>query len=294
VGEAGLLPERHQLVFAAVRGDDPASLPTEDELQRVVYRSDLPYRKQHSALAWPAELNRRPTTLAVVGPYVSVLAGQQDSIENAVLLSAVQAVGAAARLREVRDQAYACVQAFRAGPVVAAGQGVHDRRRQLERLADTISDLELELSFAVEATADLGMLVPSLRVERYHLLLWRAMRLSKRARTTARMLARLRNTIAAERTAIESVERRADDRMRLRTAAAVTLVSTLAGTLALPFAFFGVQATQIDRSRSMFDLHYAGIYAVISAIVLAGAAVFLTLRRLDRRGLTPGRGRRPR
>jgi hypothetical protein len=83
--------------------------------------------------------------------------------------------------------------------------------------------------------------------------------------------------------------------MRLRTAAAVTLVSTAAGTLALLFAFFGVQAPQVDRARSMFDLrHYAGIYAAIAVIVLAGAGVFLTLRYLDRRVLAGGYDRRSR
>lgn len=294
LGEAagsGLLPERHQLVFAAVRDDDPASLPTADDLQQVIYRSALPYRAEYSVIRYPAELNRRPTTVAAVGPYVSVLAGQQDSVENAVWLSAVQAVGAAARLREIREQAYQCVRVFRGGPDTGAARGVHERRRLLEGLADTTSDLELELSFAVEATSDLGMLVPSLRVESYHVLLYEAMRLSERARTTTRMLTRLRNVVDAERTAIESVERRADDRQRLRTAAAVTVVTTLAGTLGLLFAFFG-GGGPADRGRSMFDLrHYAGIYAVLAAIVLAGAAVFLTLRFLDHRTIASGRAR---
>jgi hypothetical protein len=296
LGEAkgsGLLPERHQLVFASVRDNDPASLLTADDLQQVIYRSALPYRAEHSLIRYPAELNRRPTTIAAVGPYVSVLAGQQDSIENAVWLSAVQAVGAAARLREIRGQAYQCVRAFRAGPDPAADRDTHERRRLLEGLADTTSDLELELSFAVEATSDLGMLVPSLRVESYHLLLYDAMRLSERARTTARMLTRLGTVVDAERTAIESVERRTDDRQRLRTAAAVTVVTTLAGTLALLFAFFG-GGGPADRGRSMFDLHhYVGIYAVLAAIVLAGAAVFLTLWFLDRRASAPSRARSP-
>jgi hypothetical protein len=282
---SGLLAERHQLVFAAVHDDDPASLPTADDLQQVIYRSPAPYRAEHSLIRYPAELNRRPTTVAAVGPYVSVLAGQQDSIENAVWLSAVQGVGAAARLRELREQAYQCLGAFRAGSDPQGDRNVHERRRLLESLANTTSDLELELSFAVEATGDLGMLVPSLRVESYHLVLYEAMRLSQRARTTARMLTRLGNVIDAERTSIESVERRVDDRQRLRTAAAVTVVTTLAGTLGLLFAFFG-GGGPADRGRSMLDLHrYVGIYAVLGAIMLAGAAVFFTLWFLDQRAV---------
>ena len=53
--------------------------------------------------------------MAAVGPHVSVLAGQQDSVENAVRLSTVQAVGAAAQPGEIRQQAYQCLGAPRAG-----------------------------------------------------------------------------------------------------------------------------------------------------------------------------------
>ena len=86
----GFLPECHQMVLG---GAQPAE-ECEDVLQRLVYRADLPYRKEYSAIRYPAELNRRPGWLAAVGPYVSVVCGHSDFIENAVFLSAVQAVAA--------------------------------------------------------------------------------------------------------------------------------------------------------------------------------------------------------
>src|SRR5262249_57864496 len=97
----GFLPERHQLVFdeSPPAGDDGG----EDVVQRLIYRTDLPYPKEHSAIRYPAELNRRPGWLAAVGPYVSVICGHPDFIENAIFISAVQAVPAAAQLRPIRQ-----------------------------------------------------------------------------------------------------------------------------------------------------------------------------------------------
>jgi hypothetical protein len=112
------LPERHQIVFDAA----PAPEDCEDLIQRLIYRADKPYRKEYSAICYPPELNRRPGWLAAVGPYVSVICGQAGFIENAVFLSAVQAVAAAAQLRAIRHAAYADVQQ----PLPRA---VPDRRR---------------------------------------------------------------------------------------------------------------------------------------------------------------------
>lgn len=104
--EGSFLPERHQIVF----GSGPAPDDYEDVIQRLIYRADLPYRKEYSAIRYPAELNRRPGWLAAVGPYVSVVRGHSGFIENAIFTSAVQGVGAAAQLREIRHAAYADVR----------------------------------------------------------------------------------------------------------------------------------------------------------------------------------------
>ena len=52
------LPERHQLVLAG--SPAPSAGDGEDLIQRLIYRADLPCRKEHSAIRYPAELNRRP------------------------------------------------------------------------------------------------------------------------------------------------------------------------------------------------------------------------------------------
>ncbi|MFE7781776.1 hypothetical protein [Streptomyces nigrescens] len=274
----GFLPERHQLVFRSV--DTPDQAPDDDTVQRVIYRTDLPYRAEHSSIRYPAELNRRPTTVGALGPYVSLLCGHQDYVENCALLSAVQAVGSAARLREIRAVAYTYVHRFRHR---TADQGnAHDRRTTLEDISDGLSQLEVELSYSVEAGAEIGMLVPALRVESFHQELFGAIGVTERAATIGQMVNRLDSAIAAELTSVESMERRAADRRRVRTVVAVTFVTTVSGTLSLLFGFFGINARQVDEHRSMFDDHYTPIYALIATILLCALAIFAGMRLQER------------
>ncbi|WP_432586364.1 hypothetical protein ABVG11_09640 [Streptomyces sp. HD1123-B1] len=275
---AGFLPERHQLVFKSVPSLE--DVPDDDTIQRVIYRSDLPYRPEHSSIMYPAELNRRPTTVGALGPYASLICGHQDYIENCVLLSAVQAVGSAARLREIRDVTYAYGHRFRARS--DAERNMHRRRTTLEHISDGLSHLELELSYSVEAGGDIGTLVPALRVESFHNALYSAMGLTERSATIGQMLGRLSNAIAAELTSVESAEQRAGDRRRIRTVVAVTFVTTVTGTLSLLFGFFGVNARQVDSQRSMFDDRYMPIYAIIAFILACAVAIFGGMRLHER------------
>lgn len=272
-------PERHQIAFCP-------KLPRrecEDIIQRVIYRSDLPYRKEFSVIDYPPELNRRPDTVAAVGPYVSVLSGQQDYLENSVFLSAVQAVASAARLREIRTTAYLAVETFRGGERTL--QSTQERRRTLERLSDQLGDMELELSYSVEASADLGLLVPSLRVAGYHDALYEAMGLVAKAETVARMLRRLERAINAELTAIESVERRADEDRRLRWTVAIGFVSTVAIPVGLVLAFFGINAREVNEELSMFDGRYAAMYLLTGGLVVIGVLISIGLYLQQRRSM---------
>ena len=235
------LPERHQIVF----DEHPGADDCEDLVQRLIYRADLPYRKEYSAIRYPAELNRRPGWLAAVGPYVSVVCGHPDFIENAIFLSAVQAVAAAAQLRAIRQAAYADVRLFR-DLEAAAGHHPGPPPRRWNSIADQLGDLELELSYSVEASADLGLLVPSLRAESFHNALYESMGLAGKAVTAGRMLQRLGAAISAELTAIESIERRADENRRVRYAVAVGFVSAVAIPASLILAFLGINASQVQ------------------------------------------------
>ena len=273
------LPERHQLIFASIT--DETAAPTADTLQRLIYRANVPSRPGSDAIRIPPELNRRPTTIGAIGSYVSVIAGHQDYLENTVFLSAAQVVGSAAQLRQIRERAYECVRDFRENRDEALP--VRQRRLTFERIADLLGELELDLSFAVEATADLGMLVPSLRVENYHHDLFESMNLAHRVETTSHMLARLRNAIAAELVSVSSIEDRADDARRTRTVGAVTFISTIAGTLALLFGFFGINAAQVNDRVSMFDHRYLPIYLIIVLIIVLAVGIYRALAWQEKR-----------
>jgi hypothetical protein len=286
--EPGFLSERHQIVFGAT----PAAEDSEDLIQRLIYRADLPYRKDYSAIRYPAELNRRPGWLVAVGPYVSVVCGQQNYLENAIFASAVHGVGAAAQLRAIRQAAYADVRQFRR--IEGTPGTTRDRRRGLERIADRLGDLELELSYSVEASADLGLLVPSLRAEGFHNALYESVGLAGKAATTERMLARLGAAISAELTAIESIERRADDNRRVRYAVAVGFVSAVAIPASLVLTFLGINASQVSPARSMFSTHYLGMYIAVAALIVVGATLSLGLWMQHRRDARHQRTSTPR
>ena len=286
------LPERHQLVLD--QSPAPSVDDGEDLIQRLIYRADLPYHKEYSAICYPAELNRRPGWLAAVGPYVSVIRGHPDFVENSIFVSAVQAVAAAAQLRAIRQAAYADVRLFR--DFEAAHGTTQARRRALERIADQLGDLELELSYSVEATADLGLLVPSLRAESFHNTLYESMGLAAKAATAGRMLQRLSAAIRAELTAIESIERRSDDNRRVRYAVAVGFVSAVAIPASLILAYLGINASQVNPNLSMFNHRYLGMYLTIAGVIVLGLLLSLGLylqhRRDARKQHSPGQ--RPR
>ena len=165
----------------------------------------------------------------------------------------------------------------------AAGGTTQARRRTLERIADQLGDLELELSYSVEATADLGLLVPSLRAESFHNALYESMGLASKAVTAGGCCSGWPRAISAELTAIESAERRADDNRRLRYAVAVGFVSAVAIPVSLILAFLGINASQVNSAWSMFSHHYLGIYLTVAAVIVLGALLWLGLLVQQRR-----------
>ncbi|MCK7623141.1 hypothetical protein MUU72_08525 [Streptomyces sp. RS10V-4] len=166
--------------------------------------------------------------------------------------------------------------------LIGGVDNAHDRRTTLEDISDGLSQLEVELSYSVEAGGEIGTLVPALRVESFHQELFAAIGITERAATIGQMLNRLGNAIAADLTSVESMEQRAADRRRVRTVVAITFVTTVSGTFSLLFGFFGINASQVDRSRSMFDDHYTPIYALIATILLCALAIFAGMRLQER------------
>src|SRR5262249_25577527 len=148
-------------------------------------------------------------TLCAVTPYVSLLSDHPDYLENSVFLTVVQAIGTAARFRQIWHRAYGEVRGFRReGQAESSGM---QQRDGLERLADELGNLELDLSFMVETSGDLGLLIPSLRIGSFYRELYGALELRQRAATVSRMFTRLEASIRSELTAIEIRDRRGEE-----------------------------------------------------------------------------------
>jgi hypothetical protein len=269
-----LPPERHQIMFVRDFGDHLT--PTQDVVNRILYRTDPPYREEVMKVANPAGLNRESGRFAAVTPYVSFVYGHEDYVDYSIFLTAVQAVGTAAQFSEIWYRAYHLIRTFR-DEKQAKEVGVQ-QRQPLEALVDELGNLQLDLSFSVETSADLGLLIPSLRIESFHRELYDVLELPARARTVSRMFERLESSIQSELTAIDIRERNEQDAKRRDWAIAAGLLSSVGVPLGFLVAFFGVNASQVTSKRSMFSMHYFWAYTAAVIIALLPVAVLLALR----------------
>jgi hypothetical protein len=276
-----LATHSHQLLFVAgqchdlVRSSSDAAQRQVDHdlVRRLIYRYDAPYREDSGTIRFPAEANRGRVALAACGPYVSVFAGQQDYIENAALIAAIQLVGSATLLGAARSQAYAALSGLRTlhteidDPARRPSHRV--ARRRLAQLSETVGRLELDLSFGIEAFQEVGALVPSLRVSGVHRELFEAAVLPHQTDSVAQMLDRLARAIAAEAASVLSTERGHDERRRLIWGVAVGFTSFIAVPLTLIFGFFAVTTSDVARSTSLLDIgRYKWFYATVAGLML--------------------------
>jgi hypothetical protein len=294
----GLPPERHQIVCAresANGGETPGrrpahpsaptararsesvAKPVEDAVvKRILYRVDPPYREGFAPYQEPWGLNRESGTFCAVTPYVTLLYGHRKYVRNNVFLTMVQAVGTDARFRQIWYEAYGLVRDFR-DEMQAQDVGVQ-RRADLEDLVDALGNLELDLSFSVETSADLGLLIPSLRIESFHRALYTVLELQTRAETVSQMFRRLDGSIQSEITAIDIRERRSADARRVSVGFATSLISTIAVPIGFLIAFFGINATQVSNAYSMFDWgHYRWAYITALTLGLIPVVAFVAL-----------------
>lgn len=297
-------PERHQIVFATqitgppLRDDDSRDpgagnggagtrARADDELiKRILYRVEPPNRPEFVEYKRPSGLNHTGTLCAVT-PYVSLLSDHPEYVENSIFLTVVQAVGTAARFRQIWHKAHRRVRRFRRdGQDETVGTQSQD---DLEILADELGNLELDLSFSVETSADLGLLIPSLRIESFHRALYAALELRERAETVSRMFSRLDATIRSELTAIQIRDKRNEDERRLRWAISLGVLSFVAIPISVLGAYFGVNGRQVSQDRSIFNMRYYG--NVYLATIVFTLLPFITWLLLTWRSIRKQRAR---
>ncbi len=188
---------------------DEQDEPTWETIQRLIYRADLDAIEEHSSITHPDELNRRPSQLAAVGSFGSVIWGLQDYVENGLVLSAALTISAAATLRRTRiaalDVLHDLHRLQRQDDETPIDAG-HDPSVQLAHLQRTIGRLQTALTFGAESTATIEPLLPSLRIESFHEALYQSTGIPLQAALVDRMLTRLNASTSAELAALNEGE----------------------------------------------------------------------------------------
>jgi hypothetical protein len=228
-----------------------------------------------------ASLNNAGSTFVAHGRGVSLFAGWTPQMENGFLLTAISTVSALEALRVSRHEAFEAM-ALAQDPELASPRRA---RGLVTELSDKLNEMQLDLSFGVETNID-STLIPEMVIEGFQRSLSEAVGIRESLENTSRMLERVSTVIAARQAKLEEDEReRVEGRDRL-IAVLVALASFLALPPALLLAFFGINASQVHSSNSIFDWRYywpAYILAWLPFLVLVTVGGFMYARIRNRR-----------
>jgi hypothetical protein len=268
----------HQMVFAGgallgqVLGDESSA-----EVLPVV--SDLVYRGAVGAplaIHRPLPLNHPGRLMVAHGRGVSVVAGWAVHMENMLALMAVNLTSALGVLQRARHNAFGALSLHED----SAPESITEARTIVGQLAADLNDVQLDLSFGVEAYTD-TLLIPEQLPEAFQCSLRDAAGLNDGLRNTSQMLERLQSVIQTRLSALDTAVKEQQER-RSRAFSGMIAAGTL---IALPptllLAFFGANSLEVDENRSVLDLsHYWIAYLLawlpFTALVLVG---FATMRR---------------
>ncbi|MFI7414017.1 hypothetical protein ACIBU0_35735 [Streptomyces sp. NPDC049627] len=206
----------------------------------------------------PETLNNPGQTMVAHGRGVSLIVGYAPPVENAFGLAAVGLLNVVGAVHRIRRQAFEALELDRATVVETAD----DAHTLVARLSRRLSDLQLDLSFSVEAYAD-TILIPELLVESFHSSLRGVSSLEDALANTSRIVERVDAVLATRRVDLETASQQYAERRDRMLTAAIAVGSLIALPPALLLAFFGVNSSDVDPSRSILDVqHYGVAYAI--------------------------------
>jgi hypothetical protein len=226
---------RHRQLLSSSRPDE-LSDDIDMRIVNVIVNHDLaPHRRGYSRVRFPQAANQTQDVVAALTSSTAVFAGHGPDIINGFILAAVQCVASADRARLVRNDAYlALVHSGILRDQTAVGRKAAERKPHSE-LADNLGRLELELSFAVEAYLDVGLVVPDERLSAFQRELGAAMAIPEAALACANMLSRLAAGVEASRIQVEKREREEEQKKSAKLTWATSLVAAVAVPLTLVF-----------------------------------------------------------
>jgi hypothetical protein len=221
----------------------------------------------------PPALNNPGETLVAHGRGVSLIAGWADPVENAFVTAAAGLVNAAGVVRRVRLESLEALRVNEASTATSPSEV----RALISDLSDRLNQLQLDLSFGIEAYADVT-LIPELLVESYHSSLRAVAGLADSLTNTSRIVDRVAAVISSRHAMLEaSIQAYAERRDKIF-ATAIAIGSLLALPPTLLLAYFAVSTT--TPHVSIFNLHRYGIaYLVVWLPFIALVAGALIMRR---------------
>lgn len=222
----------------------------------------------------PAALNNPGETLVAHGRGVSLIAGWTEPVENAFGIAAAGLVNAAGVVSRVRLQA---LEALTINDESTATKAA-DVRDLITDLNERLNQLRLDLSFGIEAYADM-ILIPELLIESYHSSLRNVASLRESLANTSRIVERVAAVIASRQATLEASLQAYTEQKDKVLVGLVAVGSLLALPPTLLLAFFGTNSTNVDSHFSIFDLrHYGVAYLIVWCPFLALAIAALLLR----------------
>lgn len=263
-----------------------------DEVQRIIYRADLDALREYSSILRPSELNRRPGRGAALGPFVSMLWGQQDYIENCAFLSvligsAASSVIAEARGVLIREIASMSKDFGEDESLNRPDRSMQSVRRRLQAINRVVSNTETRIALCIDGFSTLMPYVPALRVESFHQSFFQALESDRNRAALEQLLGRLSEMVRVEREVIEAQAATRQELRGRRWAVSVGAASVIAIPLGVVFGFFGASASQVDPRESMFSSRYWPLYLAVAVLTLAIGALHWTMYRRHGRSLEP-------
>lgn len=267
----------------------------DDEVQRLIYRADLPIREGYTSIRRPEELNRRPGRGAALGPFVTVLWGQQDYIENCAFASVLIGTSAGVVIRDARAEVMAEIAAvdrdFGLSGVPVEQMSINEVRDRLAATNRIVASLENRIALSIDGLSTLMPYIPALRVESYHRALFTALDAETNRETLERMLGRLTELVRVQQEVLDAEVASATDARNLRWSVSVGIGSALAIPVGAVLTFFGINAREIDPHASIFAARYWPLYAGVLAASLAIVAIHVVMYLAYWRKHGGGRGR---
>lgn len=223
----------------------------------------------------PQTLNNPGQTMVAHGRGVSLIAGWTPAVENAFALAALGILNAVAAVHRIRGQAFEALDLDQSTDIGT----VQDVRDLITELARRLGDMQLDLSFSIEAYAD-SILIPELLVESFHSSLRATSALAEGLENTSRIVERVDAVLATRRADLETATQAFEQRRAKVVEAVIAVGTVLALPPALLLSFFGVNSTDVDPRYSILDLHrYGAAWALAWLPFLVLAAVGLVARR---------------